>query len=353
MTTIALKGIHKTYGTTQVVKDLNLDIADQEFLVLLGPSGCGKTTTMRMIAGLEQPTHGEIAFAGQRVNEIPTQKRDVAMVFQNYGLYPHMTVERNIGYPLKLRGMRAEEMARAVAQAAQRVELMPYLQRLPRELSGGQRQRVALARSIVRKPSIFLMDEPLSNLDAKLRVAMRAEIKHLAHEMKVTTVYVTHDQVEAMTLAHRVALMRDGQIQQLAPPSVIYNDPANAFVAGFIGNPAMNLLPCAAVDHQLKTISGLVLQQSLTAPRNGPLTLGIRAEDARLCDPHEAHLTAEVFTCELLGNESMVSFKLLGQLLTIKADKHAQHSFGETIGIHLPAERLYWFDAENGLRIRP
>lgn len=352
MTTISLQGIFKTYGTTQVVKDLNLEIADEEFLVLLGPSGCGKTTTMRMIAGLEQPTHGEIAFNNQRVNEIPTQKRDVAMVFQNYGLYPHMTVERNIGYPLKLRGLPQEEMAKAVAIAAERVELMPYLKRLPRELSGGQRQRVALARSIVRKPSIFLMDEPLSNLDAKLRVAMRAEIKHLAHEMKITTVYVTHDQVEAMTLAHRIALMRDGEIQQLAIPSVIYNDPANAFVAGFIGNPAMNLLPCIAENLLLKSISALAFQKALPAPCNGALTLGVRAEDARLCDHSEAHLIAEVFTCELLGNESMVSFKIAGQLLTVKADKNVQHNFGERLGIQLPAANLYWFDATSGQRIR-
>ena len=352
MTTISLKGIHKTFGTTHVVKDLNLDIANEEFLVLLGPSGCGKTTTMRMIAGLEQPTYGEISFDNTRVNEIPTQKRDVAMVFQNYGLYPHMSVERNIGYPLKLRGMPAQEIAHAVAKAAQRVELIPYLKRLPRELSGGQRQRVALARSIVRKPSIFLMDEPLSNLDAKLRVAMRAEIKHLAHEMKVTTVYVTHDQVEAMTLAHRIALMRDGEIQQLDIPGVIYNDPANTFVAGFIGNPAMNLLPGEASEGQLKSISGHALQQSLPTPRNGALTLGIRAEDAQLCDHAQANLIAEVFTCELLGNESMVSFKLNGQLLTIKADKNVQHHFGDRIGIALPAQSLYWFDAENGQRIR-
>jgi multiple sugar transport system ATP-binding protein len=352
MTTISLKNISKSYGTTTVVKNLNLEIADQEFLVLLGPSGCGKTTTMRMIAGLEQPSLGEIAFAGQRMNETPTQKRDVAMVFQNYGLYPHMSVERNIGYPLKLRGTPADQLAQAVNEAAERVELLPYLKRLPRELSGGQRQRVALARSIVRKPSVFLMDEPLSNLDAKLRVAMRAEIKHLAHEMKVTTVYVTHDQVEAMTLAHRVALMRDGEIQQLGSPSEIYNDPANTFVAGFIGNPAMNLLPCEAADQQLLTISGLKLQKSMTAPRNGALTLGIRAEDAKLCDHADAQLIAEVFACELLGNESMVSFKLAGQLLTIKADKSVQHKFGERIGIALPAEHVYWFDAGTGQRIR-
>ncbi len=352
MTTISLTHLEKRFGLTTVVKDLNLEIADQEFLVLLGPSGCGKTTTMRMIAGLEQPSAGEIAFDGKRVNELPTQKRDIAMVFQNYGLYPHMTVERNIGYPLKLRGTPVNEMTQAVAAAASRVELTPYLKRLPRELSGGQRQRVALARSIVRKPSVFLMDEPLSNLDAKLRVAMRAEIKHLAHEMQVTTIYVTHDQVEAMTLAHRVALMKDGEIQQLATPSAIYNDPANTFVAGFIGNPAMNLLPCSAQNAKVTHIGDIALTQGIPAPRSGSLTLGIRAEDAYLCGESEANLIAEVFTCELLGNEAMVSFKIAGQLFTVKADKHTQQRFGDRLCVALPADSLYWFDAQTGLRVR-
>ena len=227
MTTIQLQRIDKSFGAVRVVKDLSLEIASREFLVLLGPSGCGKTTTMRMVAGLENPTLGEIRFDGQRINEQPTQARDVAMVFQNYGLYPHMSVAQNIAYPLKLRGVAASQREQQVAKAAARVELTPYLQRMPRELSGGQRQRVALARSIVRQPRVFLMDEPLSNLDAKLRVVARAQIKHLAQELQVTTVYVTHDQVEAMTLAHRVAVMCDGVIRQLGRPEDIYNDPAD------------------------------------------------------------------------------------------------------------------------------
>ena len=241
MTQISLRGLHKVFGSTHVVRDLNLDIEDKEFLVLLGPSGCGKTTTMRMVAGLEQATYGEICFDGKRINEVPTQQRDVAMVFQNYGLYPHMTVGENIAYPLKLRGFSAAQREAEVMKAAERVGLGPYLHRLPRELSGGQRQRVALARSIVRKPKVFLMDEPLSNLDAKLRVAMRAEIKHLAYELQVTTIYVTHDQVEAMTLAHRVAIMKDGEIMQLAPPEEIYSAPVNRYVAGFIGTMDSNV----------------------------------------------------------------------------------------------------------------
>ena len=356
MTAISLVQLDKTYRSagkaTRVVKDLNLEIADKEFLVLLGPSGCGKTTTMRMVAGLEVPSSGTIAFDGQRVNELPTQRRDVAMVFQNYGLYPHMTVAQNIGYPLKLRKLSASEQLPLIAKAAQRVELQDYLHRYPRELSGGQRQRVALARSIVRKPSVFLMDEPLSNLDAKLRVAMRSEIKHLAHELQVTTIYVTHDQVEAMTLASRVALMRNGEIQQLASPEVIYNDPANTFVAGFIGNPAMNLLPAYALAGQLQTLGAIALTQAVPAPKDGALTLGVRAEDAHLCDHHNAHLTAQVFSCELLGDVVMVTVKLSGHALTIKADKATRLSFGEAVGIALPADKLFWFDVSSGSRIR-
>ena len=276
MTAISLIQLDKTYRSggkaVRVVKGIDLEIADKEFLVLLGPSGCGKTTTMRMVAGLEEPTGGTIAFDGQRINELPTQRRDVAMVFQNYGLYPHMTVAQNIGYPLKLRKLSGAEQLPLIAKAAQRVELQDYLHRYPRELSGGQRQRVALARSIVRRPSVFLMDEPLSNLDAKLRVAMRSEIKHLAHELQVTTIYVTHDQVEAMTLATRVALMKNGEIQQLAAPEVLYNDPANTFVAGFIGNPAMNLLPAGTLNAKLHTLGTVLLQHSLAAPPYPDLT---------------------------------------------------------------------------------
>jgi multiple sugar transport system ATP-binding protein len=215
MTTVSLTSVDKYFGSVQVVRELSLEIADREFLVLLGPSGCGKTTTMRMIAGLEAPSAGTIAFDGVRVNEVPPQRRDVSMVFQNYGLYPHMSVAENIGYPLKLRGVPAAERDQRIRQAAARVQLEPFLARMPRELSGGQRQRVALARSIVRTPRVFLMDEPLSNLDAKLRVLARAQIKHLTQELQVTTVYVTHDQIEAMTLATRVAVMNDGVIRPI------------------------------------------------------------------------------------------------------------------------------------------
>ncbi len=349
MTQISLQHIDKVFGTAHIVRDLNLEVADREFLVLLGPSGCGKTTTMRMVAGLERPTAGSIAFDGRRMNEVPTQQRDVAMVFQNYGLYPHMTVEENIAYPLRLRGMQAAECARHVARAAERVELGPYMRRRPRELSGGQRQRVALARSIVRTPKVFLMDEPLSNLDAKLRVAMRAEIKHLAHELQVTTLYVTHDQIEAMTLAHRVALMKDGVIQQLATPEEIYNNPANAFVAGFIGSPAMNLLPVEGSGDALRAADGTRI--ALAPPRQGALTLGVRAEDMHVAGLDDAHFSASVFAFELLGDSTMATVKLGGTLVAIKAPRDLRLQFGDQIGIRIDPARTYWFDAGSGDRI--
>ncbi|MGA0406353.1 MAG: ABC transporter ATP-binding protein, partial [bacterium] len=242
MASVTLKGITKRWNEFVAVRDLSLLIEDQEFLVLLGPSGCGKTTTMRMIAGLEEPTLGEVFIGKRKVNDDLPKDRDVAMVFQNYGLYPHLSVYENIRYPLKVRKVPKSLHSEKVRQAAEKVQLDHLLERKPRELSGGQRQRVALARAIVRTPTVFLMDEPLSNLDAKLRVTMRAELKHLQHELKITTVYVTHDQIEAMTLADRVAVMDHRIISQLGPPEEIYNDPANLFVAGFIGSPPMNLM---------------------------------------------------------------------------------------------------------------
>jgi len=242
MARIQLKNIAKTWGASVGVKQMSLDIADGEFLVLLGPSGCGKTTTMRMVAGLEDPTAGEIWIGDRCVNALEPKDRDVAMVFQSYGLYPNMTVYENISFPLRIRGTPKDEIHPAVMKASAKVELDDFLQRRPKELSGGQRQRVALARAIVRQPKVFLMDEPLSNLDAKLRVSMRAHIKHLHHELGVTTIYVTHDQVEAMTLADRVVVMSKAEVQQIGSPEQIYNDPDNLFVAGFIGAPAMNLL---------------------------------------------------------------------------------------------------------------
>src|SRR6476619_6702575 len=242
MASVIFKDVIKKFGSFTAVDDLDLEVRDREFLVLLGPSGCGKTTTMRMVAGLEDITSGEIFIGEDRMNDVLPKYRDVAMVFQSYALYPHLTVADNIGYTLTIRKVPAPELKRRVEEVARRVELQALLHRLPRELSGGQRQRVALARAIVRTPRVFLLDEPLSNLDAKLRVQMRAELKRLQHELQVTTIYVTHDQIEAMTLAHRVAVMNNGVIEQLGTPKDIYNNPRTLFVAGFIGSPPMNLI---------------------------------------------------------------------------------------------------------------
>src|SRR6185503_9930352 len=240
MMSIKLNNLTKSFGETAAVDDLSLEVNDGEFVVLLGPSGCGKTTTLRMIAGLEQATSGNILIDGRRVNDIPTQRRDVAMVFQSYALYPHMTVAENIGYPLRIRKLDRELMRAKIQETAALLEIEPLLARKPRELSGGERQRVALARAIVRNPRAFLMDEPLSNLDAKLRLQMRAELKRLQKKLATTTVYVTHDQAEAMTLGHRVAVMHKGRLQQFDTPLEIYHHPANRFVAEFVGTPSMN-----------------------------------------------------------------------------------------------------------------
>ncbi len=352
MTTVTLNRINKSWGGFQAVKDLNLGIAEGEFLVLLGPSGCGKTTTMRMIAGLEDPTGGDLMFDAQRMNGVPARQRDVSMVFQNYGLYPHMTVYDNIAYPLKLRGMASDQRDREVKRAADRVELGHLLARRPAALSGGQRQRVALARSIVRRPRVFLMDEPLSNLDAKLRGTMRAELKHLARELAVTTVYVTHDQVEAMTLASRVAIMKDGVLQQIDAPEKIYNEPANAFVAGFIGSPAMNLLHGEGRGGKFVMPDGLELP--IAPPRNGALSLGIRPEDVQVGEVElPGAFSADIFAFELLGDTTLITLKIAGEHFVLKGDKSIRYADGDRISVRPDPAKLFWFDGASGERIKP
>lgn len=306
MAEVRLVDIVKKYGSFVAVPQLNLTIHDGEFLVLLGPSGCGKTTTMRMIAGLEDITSGDIMIKDERVNNKPPKDRDIAMVFQNYGLYPHMTVRQNIEYPLKLRGINKADRKVRVQATAEKVELDALLDRRPSELSGGQRQRVALARSIVRTPSIFLMDEPLSNLDAKLRVTMRAELKHLHHELGVTTVYVTHDQMEAMTLATRVAVMREGRIVQLDTPKKIYAEPADLFVAGFIGSPSMNLIDGAVKDGVFRA-NGVEVPVQLD-DRDG-VVLGIRPEDLEITQDADAAIGGKLYALELTGESTLVTLR--------------------------------------------
>ncbi len=347
MAEIQLRNINKRWGSFVGVENFDLTIADEEFLVLLGPSGCGKTTTMRMIAGLEDITEGEIIIDGKVVNDLDPKDRDVAMVFQSYGLYPHMNVYENIRFPLKVRKVDPATHDERVRRASAMVELDEFLHRKPAELSGGQRQRVALARAIVREPNVFLMDEPLSNLDAKLRVSTRAQIKNLSHELKVTTVYVTHDQIEAMTLADRVVVMKQGRVQQVGTPTEIYDNPANTFVASFIGSPAMNLMDGAIRDGVFEGAN--VRIEGLKAA-DGEVTLGFRAEDAAVSDT-QAQINAPVYTIELLGDAVMLAVKAGGQLVSVKAHKEYRAVIKDAVSFSVPPAICHIFDRATGERI--
>ena len=351
MAEVLLKNITKRWDDFIAVDNQSLDIRDKEFLVLLGPSGCGKTTTMRMIAGLEEPTDGEIWIDDRMVNDDLPKDRDIAMVFQNYGLYPHMSVFDNIAYPLKVRGTPKDEIATRVERAAAQVELVAFLDRKPRALSGGQRQRVALARAIVRTPKVFLMDEPLSNLDAKLRVSMRAELKHLSRELKITTIYVTHDQVEAMSLADRVAVMRDGVIQQLGTPDEIYNDPANMFVAGFIGSPAMNLVS-GSIRGGIFTSDNKTALVAVDSKDRDVVVLGTRADDIDITEAHEGDLNLPIYSFENTGENTLLTVQLGAQRIIARGERHLRKDQGDRIGIRLNPGHIYLFDAETGIRIR-
>ena len=349
MASVTLKNITKSWGDFTAVNDISLSIHDQEFLVLLGPSGSGKTTTMRMVAGLEEPSRGDIFIGSKKVNDELPKDRDVAMVFQNYGLYPHMSVYENIRYPLKVRKVPKSEHEHLVRKTAVKVELGNLLNRRPRELSGGQRQRVALARAIVRAPTVFLMDEPLSNLDAKLRVNMRAELKHLQHELRITTIYVTHDQIEAMTLADRVAVMDNGIISQLDTPERIYNDPDNLFVAGFIGSPSMNLLEGSMEDGKFMH-SGFSVKAGFGS--NQDVTLGIRPEDLELTSAENTDYSGRVYSFELTGESTLVTVQLADDRLTIRGPNEYRVAIDETVGIRFNPEKCYLFDSESKQRIR-
>lgn len=347
MAEIQIRSVTKRWGSFVGVDRFDLTIPDREFLVLLGPSGCGKTTTMRMIAGLEDPTEGEILIDGRVVNNLEPKDRDVAMVFQSYALYPNMNVYENIRFPLKVRGIDPSTHEDRVRRASAMVELDEFMHRRPAELSGGQRQRVALARAIVREPNVFLMDEPLSNLDAKLRVSTRAQIKNLSHELAVTTIYVTHDQIEAMTLADRVVVMDRGVVQQVGTPTEIYDNPANAFVASFIGNPAMNLIE-GSVNNGVFTAPETKID-GLEAP-DGPTTLGFRAEDA-IVGASDGQIRAPIYTLELLGDATMVSVRIGGVLVSGKADKTFRAEIGDEISIRIPPGQCHLFDTHSGVRV--
>ena len=349
MAEVRLVDVEKRYGSFLALPKQSLTIKEGEFLVLLGPSGCGKTTTMRMIAGLEEITAGDIFIDGERVNDKPPKDRDIAMVFQNYGLYPHMTVEQNIAYPLKLRGLDGPARDRRVRETAEKVELGALLKRRPSELSGGQRQRVALARAIVRTPKIFLMDEPLSNLDAKLRVSMRAELKHLHHELGVTTVYVTHDQMEAMTLASRVAVMREGRIVQLDTPKKIYSEPADLFVAGFIGSPSMNLIEGHIDAGQFKAPGVSV---PVSAPARGNVVLGIRPEDLELTQAAPPPISGSLYALELTGDATLITLRNAATSVCARGPADFEAAIDTPCALApRPGARLHLFDKTTGQRI--
>jgi sn-glycerol 3-phosphate transport system ATP-binding protein len=357
MGAIALRNVEKSYGfgpkANPVIHGVNAEIADGEFIVIVGPSGCGKSTLLRMVAGLEVITGGEIHIAGRVVNRLEPAERDIAMVFQNYALYPHMSVFENMAYGLKIAKVPADEIEARVQKAARILELGTLLQRKPRELSGGQRQRVAMGRAIVRQPAVFLFDEPLSNLDAKLRAATRLEIQKLHAELGVTSLFVTHDQVEAMTLAQRMIVMNAGRIEQIGTPEQVYGEPASTFVAGFIGSPPMNLMPCSASGLQL-TVGGHTLPLPAAAPRDGAWTLGVRPEHAAM-DPQGAWCL-QVEMLEMLGAERLVYGRFGagpgGAAFTLRIEATlAPPRPGDTLRLRVLPQHLHWFDAVTGLRV--
>ncbi|WP_431283384.1 ABC transporter ATP-binding protein [Humitalea sp. 24SJ18S-53] len=344
---VRFDGVQKAFGESYAVRDLNLTIAGGEFVSLLGPSGCGKTTTLRMLAGLEFPTEGQISIGGRVVNEVAPGARDIAMVFQSYALYPHMTVAENIAYPLKKRGVEKSERGRRVAEVADTLQLGALLARKPRQLSGGQQQRVALGRALVRDPRVFLLDEPLSNLDAKLRHHMRAELVELHRRLGRTFVYVTHDQLEAMTMSNRIAVMHEGVLQQFGTPSDVYERPANLFVAGFIGSPGMSLLKGEARDGAFRNPA--VTLRLLQASACQAMVLGIRPEDVIL---GQGPFTARIRLVEPTGHEQIVALDLPGgEALTARAAPDMTLRAGETLawGVRIP--RLHMFDAASGNRL--
>ena len=346
---VRLENLHKSFGPVEVVRGLSLEVEDGEFLVLLGAAGSGKTTALRMVAGLETVTAGRVLIGNRDVTHMLPKYRDIAMVFQSYALYPHKTVFANIAYPLTVRKQPRATIEAAVHDVARQVQLDHLLDRYPRQLSGGQRQRVALARAIVRRPAAFLMDEPLSNLDAKLRGYMRAELKHMQTELNTTTIYVTHDQVEAMTLAHRVALLDGGVLQQLDSPSAIYNRPANLFVAGFIGSPPMNFLRGELVDGRFSAMAGSFGRASRASDRAA--TAGIRPEDCHVTAASDGQIAGEIYATELMGDHVLVTCRCGEATVAVKADKTFSQSIGEPVGIGFTEAAIHLFGGNTGDRL--
>ena len=353
MGAVSINDVRKSFGTAEVLHGISVEIAEGEFAVLVGPSGCGKSTLLRMIAGLEDITSGEISIGGRVVNALAPKDRDIAMVFQSYALYPHMTVAENMGFSLKLSGVPKPERRKRVEEAAAILGLTDYLDRQPRQLSGGQRQRVAMGRAIVRNPAVFLFDEPLSNLDAKLRVQMRSEIKQNHQKLKTTTVYVTHDQIEAMTMADRIVVMNEGRIEQIGSPLDLYDTPANLFVAGFIGSPAMNMLKGTFDTDAFVAADGTRI--ALAAPPSGTKTgakivLGIRSEHFALAGDGDG-VAAEIVTVEPTGSETQVVMNLAGQEVIAGFRERIAARPGETLQVLPQSANFHIFDAETGARL--
>ena len=359
MAAVSIEQVSKAYGGQQVVHDVDLRVEDGEFCVLVGPSGCGKSTLLRMVAGLEDISAGSIRIGDRVVNEVAPKDRDIAMVFQNYALYPHMSVRENMGFSLRLAGRPKAEIAQRISEAAAILDLTPYLDRQPRQLSGGQRQRVAMGRAIVRKPQVFLFDEPLSNLDAKLRVQMRTEIRALHQRLGTTAIYVTHDQIEAMTMADRIVVLRDGRIEQVGAPLTLYDRPDNLFVAGFIGSPPMNLLPARLSGARLVLADGQQLNSPALVPAASEgieVTVGIRPEHLSLL-PHTADpdpgagLRVPLVAVEPTGADTLLIGRLEGHHLTAAIRERPLLTPGATLGLHCEASRLHVFDAASGRRL--
>jgi multiple sugar transport system ATP-binding protein len=353
MASVSIRGLNKKYDNGfHAVKDVDLEIRDKEFVVLVGPSGCGKTTTLRMVAGLEEITSGEVRIGEQVVNDLPPMDRNIAMVFQNYALYPHKSVFGNMAFGLQMRGYAKDEIARRVGEAAAILGIESLLERKPRQLSGGQRQRVAVGRAIVRHPQVFLFDEPLSNLDAQLRVQMRVELKRLHVQLETTAIYVTHDQVEAMTLGDRVVVMKDGRVQQVGEPLELYGRPANRFVASFIGSPAMNFVDVAiSSDGLWAETEGLRLRipERVRAHGGKRLTLGVRPEALRIANgADEDSFATTVDVVEPLGNEILLNFRAGGVAMVARVDPAVRVKMRDNIRLALDPQRLHFFDAGSG-----
>jgi len=356
MANLKLQAVTKSYdGQNQIIKTIDLDVADGEFIVMVGPSGCGKSTLLRMVAGLERTTSGDIYIDNVRVTNLEPKDRGIAMVFQNYALYPHMSVYDNMAYGLKIRGFGKAQIQARVEEAARILELGPLLKRKPRELTGGQRQRVAMGRAIVREPAVFLFDEPLSNLDAKLRVQMRLELQQLHRRLRTTSLYVTHDQVEAMTLAERVIVMNKGIAEQIGTPSEVYQRPASLFVASFIGSPAMNLLPGQLTSDGTSLVmeGGYELPLSKARPEWGGrvLTLGVRPEHIQLTDDPHTGIPMELKNLELLGADNLAHGVWAGSGMVVRLSHENCPATGTQLRLVLPAHALHFFDSKSGLRM--